>query len=90
MGSAASKIDQRPADIGSRIGAIKVSAIDPEDVSAALAEFEPVWEVLQPNERTRVAHLLIESAEYDSRSGGLTMVFRVGGAPRIMAEAEDN
>jgi site-specific DNA recombinase len=86
--SAAGKIDERLTAIGSQLEAIKASVIDPDDVATALAEFEPVWEVLQPSERTRIVQLLIEAAEYDAQGGGLHLVFRASCSQRIMAGAE--
>lgn len=84
------ELDQRLTAIGYQLGAIKSSVSNPGDVAATLAEFVPVWEMLQPNERTRVVHLLIETADYDSRSGGLNLVFRVDGALPIPRSTRNN
>lgn len=49
--------------------------VDPEDACAALTLFDPVWDVLEPRERARIVHLLIDRVEYDGVKGEVTVTF---------------
>jgi len=51
-------------------------AIDKAHLTETLAQFEPLWEVLTERERTRVVHLLVESATYGPESGEVRLEFR--------------
>lgn len=54
----------------------------PDDVSAALAEFDGVWDALSLGERGRAVGLLIERVEYDGPHASITMKFRAAGMLR--------
>jgi hypothetical protein len=56
--------DRRLGEIDREIAAVEQSSVDPGHVAAALAEFNQLLDVLYPQEKTRIAHLLIESVTY--------------------------
>ena len=53
--------------------------VSTQEVTDALAAFDPVWETLSPKEQTRLVKLLIERVEYDGEKGKVTMTFRPAG-----------
>ena len=61
--------------------------IDEQDLRAALASFEPVWQELLPAERGRILQLLIETVSYDAEAGEVAITFRPGGV-RMLAQDE--
>jgi hypothetical protein len=50
-------------------------AIDPEHVATALAEFGDLWDVLYPQGKTWIVHLLAERVVYGSDQAGIRLVF---------------
>ena len=71
----------------SELAVLERGTIDEQDLRAALASFEPVWQELFPAERTRILQLLIETVTYDSEAGEVAITFRPGGV-RILAQDE--
>lgn len=57
--------------------------IDPEEVATALRDFAPIWEMLTPQEQTRVVALLIARVDYDGKTGTVVVTFNpTGGGMR--------
>ena len=69
-------MDRRLGETESGLRTIEQSTIDPDHVSATLIEFIEFWDVLYPQEKTRIVHLLVERVVCDSRHGGIRLVFR--------------
>jgi site-specific DNA recombinase len=57
----------------------KVLVIDPQEVSAALTQFDVLWAALTPAEQTQVVELLIERVDYDGSSGRIVVSFNPTG-----------
>ena len=57
------RVDGRVTEIDGELASLREHCVDPEDVARKLAEFVGVWEVLTPQEQTRIVTLLIESIE---------------------------
>ena len=53
----------------------KVLVIDPQEVAAALTQFDGFWAALTPAEQTRVVELLIERVDYDASTGHIVVSF---------------
>jgi site-specific DNA recombinase len=67
--------------------ALRGQRIDADDLRAALATFEPVWDHLTSHERARVVQLLIDRIDYDGGSGSLKITFAPAGVRTLAAEA---
>jgi hypothetical protein len=67
--------------------ALRGQRIDADDLRAALAAFDPVWDHLTSAERARVAQLLIERIDYDGGAGSLKITFAPAGVRTLAAEA---
>ena len=64
----------------------KALRIDPEELSAALKEFDSLWEQLSSEEQARIVHLLIQRVDYDGSNGSLVFSFRPEAARLLAAE----
>ena len=53
--------------------------IDPQEVTAALVQFDGLWAVLTPAEQTQVVELLIERVDYDGSAGRIVVSFNPTG-----------
>jgi site-specific DNA recombinase len=78
--------EQRASDIQSRLNALDRERITEDEVSAALAGFDPVWNALSPREQSRVIHLLVERVDYDGGAGTLAITFHPSGLKALAAE----
>jgi len=79
-------MDRRFREIDSELTAVEQSAIDPDHVTATLAEFTQLWDVLYPQEKTRIVHLLVERVVYGGEQGGVQLVFHPDGPGRHAPE----
>ena len=57
------------------------------DLAAALAHFDPVWDVLFPREKRRILGLLVERIEWDRAGGTIDIIFKPAGVRTLAAEA---
>jgi len=63
------RIAQWSADIDSELTALDHNRIDLAHVTAALIEFDQMWEVMRPRERALIVGQLIESATCACKAG---------------------
>jgi len=78
-------LEKRLAAAQEELDGLEKLRIDPDDLRAALAAFDPVWEQLTTAEQARVVQLLIERIDYDGGTGRLDITFRPAGV-RTLAE----
>jgi len=57
--------------------------IDGAAVARAMAEFDPVWESLNPREQGRLLHLLIERIDHDGNDGTISITFHANGIKEL-------
>ncbi len=69
--------------------ALEGQRIDPTELKAALASFDPIWAHLEPAEQARVMQLLIGRIDYDGSTGNLVITFRPGGVNTLAADAAE-
>jgi site-specific DNA recombinase len=81
-------IDRRLGEIDGEVHAVEQSSIDPEHVAATLAEFTELWDVLYPQEKTRIVHLLVERVIYGGDHGSIQLVFHTDGLGNLDAEPQ--
>ena len=84
----AAKLDQRLAEIERERQAADHSNLDPNDLESALSLFDPIWEVLFPNEQARIIELLIRQIEYNGKSGKLAVTFHPTGIKALAGEIQ--
>jgi site-specific DNA recombinase len=72
--------DQKTQEARRDLAALDRGIADPDDLRAALADFEPLWAELVPKERARALALLIERVVFEPESGEVAITFRAGEA----------
>ena len=83
----AHQLERRLAELRDELAAIERETVSLDEVRRAIALFDPIWDMLFPRERSRVLHLLLESAVYDGIKGELELQFYPLGISRLAAEA---
>jgi site-specific DNA recombinase len=83
----AHQFERRMAELRDELAVIERETVSPDEVQRAIALFEPIWDMLFPRERSRILHLLLESAVYDGTKGELELQFYPLGISRLAAEA---
>jgi len=79
-------LEDRLRMLDEELTAIEDRRINPDDLRAALASFDPVWTHLEPTAQAKVMQLLIERIDYDGSTGNLAISFRPGGVRSLAAE----
>ena len=85
MESASSRL----ASLRHQFSDVQDQTIDTEDLTAAIAHFDPIWEVLLPRERVRIVRLLIQQVDFDGGSGTLGITFQPSGIKALIAETNE-
>ncbi len=75
------------SSLQSQLPNLQDQKIDTEDLTKAIAHFDPIWDVLLPRERSRIVRLLIQQVDFDGESGTLGITFQPSGIKTLMAEA---
>ncbi len=75
------------SSLQSQLSNLQDQKIDTEDLTTAISNFDPIWDVLLPRERTRIIRLLIQQVDFDGESGTLGITFQPSGIKTLMAEA---
>jgi site-specific DNA recombinase len=75
--------ERRIADIGSKLTALDQESADPDEVRAALQQFDGVWGVLTTREQERLIRLLVAKVTYDGRTGKAGVTFKCAGAKEL-------
>ena len=74
------------SEIDSELATLGGTLVDEAEVTAALAEFDAVWDCLAPREQARVVELLVEQVVYDHDRGGVAIAFRETGIKTLVSE----
>jgi site-specific DNA recombinase len=77
------KLNCRLTAIDSKLSVLEHNGIDPDDVARALAQFDELWDVLYPQERSRLVRSLI--ATITSQASGEVQIALNPGAIRDLA-----
>ncbi len=68
------------------VAALSGDKIDEEEVIAALAGFDELWESLTPREQERIIDLLIDRVTYDGNASKLSITYRSTGIKTLAEE----
>jgi site-specific DNA recombinase len=84
------EMDEEIGGIEGRVGearhelvAARTRSFEEEDLKAALASFDTVWDQLFPRERARILALLIERVVYTRTTGDVSITFRPSGVASL-------
>jgi site-specific DNA recombinase len=70
------QMERRLTEILQELGRLESQSVDEDDVRAALAQFEPVWESLNSREQAGIIRTLIERIAYNGKTNRVTVTFR--------------
>ena len=94
---AAERLDQVDQEIEStssqlsslerQLSDVQDQRINPDDLTGAIAQFDPIWDVLLPRERVRIVRLLIQQVDFDGKTGTMGITFQPVGIKALIAEA---
>jgi site-specific DNA recombinase len=74
-------------EVNEQIMGLGQNVVDENELAAALAQFDPVWESLSSREQAKVIRLLVERVGYDRGAGTVSLTFRAAGIKELAAEA---
>ncbi len=77
----------RLSSLQRQLADLQEQKIDTEDLAKAIAQFNPIWDVLLPRERIRIVRLLIQQVDFDGDSGIIGISFQPSGIKTLAAEA---
>ena len=83
----AATITKRLGELQQEIAMLESRTVTMADVERAISLFDPVWELLQDRERSRILNLLLERVDYDGAKGEILLTFYPLGITRLAAEA---
>jgi len=72
----------------SELAKLESEQISDEEITSALADFDGVWESLQPREQARVIELLVESVVWDGEAESVSITFRSTGIKMLAGREE--
>lgn len=78
--------ERRLAEIHSELIGVDREVVDLDEVRAALAEFDGVWDALQPREQARLIDLLVERVDFDGEGGNVAIRLRATGIQTLAQE----
>ena len=79
--------EHRAAAIRDETAALDRDRIDEREAEQALMAFDPVWDSLTPQERTRLVHLLVERVDYDGAKSRIGITFHPTGIKALAVQA---
>ena len=79
-------LENRQREIGAELSDVNLQTIDRDELDRALAEFDPLWDVLLTPERERVLRLLNKRIDYNGTTKELTIDWRLAGFGELAAE----
>ena len=80
------RLQARLDEVAAQLAGIEANTLDEAAIRDALARFGPVWDALEPRERQRVLHLLVETVKFDAKAGEVTIEFRDNGILALQRE----
>ena len=66
----------RLAQLHGELNTQVADAVPQEELAHALEGFDPIWQVLNTTEQTRIIHAVVERVGYDGRTGKVAVTFR--------------
>ena len=79
--------ERRLSEIRNALVGLQCEVVSDDEVAAALAAFDGVWDALKPREQERVLNLLIESVGFDGAAGDQAIKFPPAGIKTLAEEA---
>jgi site-specific DNA recombinase len=80
------KAERRLVEIDAQVAENRANVVSKADVTAALADFDSVWNALSPKEQARVLTLLIGRVEFDAVDNSIEVSFHPSGIKALGEE----
>jgi len=81
--------EERLAAIKAKFGELKADPVGEEDVAAAFANFDNIWDQLTPRERAKVVSLMVARVEYDGAESTVSVTFHASGVKHLPRKREE-
>jgi site-specific DNA recombinase len=75
---AVEQLDMRLAELKDRIALVRTQTIDADHLRETLAQFDPLWKVLHPQERVALVHQVVELTVYNPELESIRLTIAVG------------
>jgi site-specific DNA recombinase len=79
-------MEARTSEINDQLSALDAGRVTEDDITTALAAFDPVWNALSPREQARIVQLFVERVDYDGAASTITIRFHLCGIKALAAE----
>lgn len=76
----------RVAAINGELMRMEGGVMSENEVNRAFALFGEIWDVLHPKEQSRIAHLILDRADYGGQEGSISISFNPSGIRALAAE----
>jgi len=80
--------ERRLAEIGEHVAELEAELVSKDDVAAAFADFDNVWNALSPREQVRLLQLLISRVEFDVSDSTIEVSFYAAGIKALASDAD--
>jgi site-specific DNA recombinase len=81
--------ERRLTEIREETAILGRDLVDEQEVSLALAGFDPLWESLAPREQARLVGLLIQQVDYDGSCGQIAITFHSAGIKTLTTQVSE-
>ncbi len=78
--------ERRVTETDSELATLEGNLVDEAEVTAALADFDAVWDCLNPRGQARVVELLVARVVFDGNGGSIAITFHETGIKTLAAE----
>ncbi len=82
------RVQERVIEIDRDLARLQNESIDKEELMAALAHFDPVWDSLRAHEKVRLIRLLIQGISYNGEKETVSINFRPSGIKELAKARE--
>jgi site-specific DNA recombinase len=81
------QVEDRLGAIDDEVSLLEREPVDESEAAAALAEFDGLWESLEPRERVRLIQLLVARVDFDGARGTVAVTFHPTGLKSLAEES---
>ena len=81
-------LEQRLSEVRDEVIGLQRELIDEADVTAALGQFDAVWQALKVAEQNRLIRPLIERVDYSGEAGTIVATFQPSGIRTLLEQAQ--
>jgi site-specific DNA recombinase len=80
------QVEQRIARLRAQMEAVQQERLDEAESTRVLAELDPAWETMTPDEQARIVQLLVSRVDYDGARGKVSITFHPLGLKTLASD----